>query len=91
MVKNTKGDFDMTKEDDKTINIHQDYILFQLRCVAFNVLHTMMCQVQKHTKYCQEYEDCYKYYTSKLLPALNQFKRLCRKCQDAQEKKEKKQ
>ena len=76
------------KQDDNKINIHQNYTLWNLRVIAHNSLSTMMSEVMKTTPYGKEYEECYKYFSTKVLNVFNEFERLCRKCQDIQETKE---
>lgn len=76
------------KQDDNRINIHQNYTLWNLCVIASNSLNTMMSEIMKTTPYGEEYEECYKYFSSKVLSVFHEFERLCRKCQNIQGKEE---
>ena len=73
------------KKEEKTINIHQSYTLFQLFVIMRNTLHTIMNEIQKYTPYGNEYKECYDYLKTIVLKNLETFEYMCRKCQNKQE------
>ena len=56
----------------KTIDIHQDYILFQLVSIARNSITTLCSYMQEKTPYGIEYEKAYEAYT-KLMSKFDVF------------------
>lgn len=73
-------------KNDESVNIHQNYTLFQLFVILSNTFSAIMHEVQSKTPYGKEYIECYTYYRDIVSNNLKVFQYHVRNCQDRQDR-----